>query len=195
ELVARVSAHLRGQAAWFALLDDQLRRRASVVNSLFAIAPRISAEETAMAICNELADVHQFDGIALARLDEAGRFVVLASRGELDFERAIRRLAAARPSYLLTRAEQPWIELPQPGLGTATLRLAVAPMRLGGLTVGLLVLGSSTDAPLPARARRIDELLAEAIDFAGAATGLLGLPPHARPERDPRRADLAALAR
>ena len=47
ELVARVSAHLRGQAAWFAFLDDQLRQRARVVNSLFAIAPRASAEETA----------------------------------------------------------------------------------------------------------------------------------------------------
>src|SRR5439155_15481273 len=46
ELVARLAAHLRGQAAWFALLDDQLRQRASVVNSLFAIAPRASAEET-----------------------------------------------------------------------------------------------------------------------------------------------------
>jgi len=162
---------------------------------LFAIAPRISAEETAMAICDELADVRHLDGIALARLDEAGHFVVLASRGEPQFEHAIRRLAAARPSYLLTRAEQPWIELPQPGVGTATLRLAVAPMRLGGLTVGLLVLGSSTDAPLPARARMIDELLAEAIDFAGVATGLLGLSLHARAERDRRRADMAALVR
>ena len=50
ELVARVAAHLRGQAAWFALLDDQLRRRASVVNALFAISPRGSTEETAAAL-------------------------------------------------------------------------------------------------------------------------------------------------
>jgi EAL domain-containing protein (putative c-di-GMP-specific phosphodiesterase class I)/DNA-binding response OmpR family regulator len=195
ELVARVSAHLRGQAAWFAFLDDQLRQRASIVNSLFAIVPRSSAEETAAAICDELSDVHHLDGIALARLDETGRFVLLASRGADEFERAIRRLTAARPSYLLTRAEQPWIELPQPGLGAGSLRLAIAPMRLGGLTVGLLVLGSSSDAPLPARARMIDELLAEAIDFAGVATGLLGLSLHARAERDRRRMDMAALVR
>ena len=195
ELVARVSAHLRGQAAWFAFLDDQLRQRADIVNSLFAISPRASAEETAAAICDELSDVHHLDGIALARLDETGRFVVLASRGAAEFGTAIRRLTAARPSYLLTRAEQPWIELPRPGLGTASLRLAIAPMRLGGLTVGLLVLGSSADVPLPARARMIDELLAEAIDFAGVATGLLGLSLHARAERDRRRMDMAALVR
>ncbi|MEY2451290.1 MAG: hypothetical protein QOD92_864 [Acidimicrobiaceae bacterium] len=195
ELVARLAAHLRGQAAWFAFLDDQLRQRAAVVNALFAIAPRSSAEETAVAICDELAEVHHLDGIALARLDEDGRFVMLASRGDNEFELAIRRFASTRPSYLLQRAEQPWIELPNPGLGASTLRLAVAPMRLGGLTVGLLVLGASSVAPLPARARMIDELLAEAIDFAGVATGLLGLSLHARAERDRRRADMASLVR
>jgi EAL domain-containing protein (putative c-di-GMP-specific phosphodiesterase class I) len=41
----------------------------------------------------------------------------------------------------------------------------------------------------------IDELLAEAIDFAGVATGLLGLSLHARAERDRRRLDMAALVR
>jgi EAL domain-containing protein (putative c-di-GMP-specific phosphodiesterase class I)/DNA-binding response OmpR family regulator len=195
ELVARLAAHLRGQAAWFAFLDDQLRQRAAVVNALFAISPRASAEETALAICEELSEVHHLDGIALARLDETGRVVVLASRGDLQFEHAIRRFASARPSYLLKRAEQPWIELPNPGLGTSALRLAVAPMRLGGLTVGLLILGASSPGSLPSRARMIDELLAEAIDFAGVATGLLGLSLHARAERDRRRFDMASLVR
>ena len=195
ELVARVSAHLRGQAAWFAFLDEQLRQRAAVVNSLFAIAPRASAEETAVAICDELSEVHHLDGIALARLDETGRFMLLASRGLAEFETAIHHLTAARPSYLLARAEQPWIELPRPGMGPSSLRLAIAPMRLGGLTVGLLVLGSSADVSLPARARMIDELLAEAIDFAGVATGLLGLSLHARAERDRRRMNMVSLVR
>lgn len=195
ELVARVGAHLRGQAAWLAYLDEQLRQRASVVNTLFAIEPRASEEETATAICEELAGVHHFDGVALARLDESGRLVLLASRGDAQFEVAVRRLASARPEYLLTRSEQPWIELPNPGAGTAGLRLAVAPMRLGGLTVGLLVVGASTDAPLLARARLIDQLLAEAIDIAGVATGLLGLSLHARVERDRRRFDMQQLVR
>src|SRR5581483_4852634 len=178
---------------WFAFLDDQLRQRAAVVNSLFAIVPRASAEETANAICDELSAVHHLDGIALARLDESGRFVLLASRGVKEFERAVRRLAAARPSYLLGRAEQPWIELPQPGVSTSALRLAIAPMRLGGLTVGLLVLGASATTTMHARAHMIDELLAEAIDFAGVATGLLGLSLHARAERDRRRFEMAEL--
>ena len=195
ELVARLSAHLRDQAAWFAFLDDQLRQRAAVVNSLFAIVPRASAEETAIAICDELAAVHHLDGIALARLDETGRFVLLASRGITEFEHAVRRLAASRPSYLLTRAEQPWVELPHPGIGSSNLRLAVAPMRLGGLTVGLLVLGASAATSLHARVHMIDELLAEAIDFAGVATGLLGLSLHARAERDRRRSAMAELVR
>ena len=195
ELVARVSAHLRDQAAWFALLDDQLRQRAEVVNSLFAIAPRSSAEETAVAICDVLADVHHLDGIALARLDESGRLVVLAQRGQPEFERGVRKLVSAPTAYLRSRADQPWIELPHPGVGSSALRLAIAPMRLGGLTVGLLVLGASSSAPLPARARMIDELLAEAIDFAGVATGLLGLSLHARAERDRRRFDMARLVR
>jgi EAL domain-containing protein (putative c-di-GMP-specific phosphodiesterase class I) len=41
----------------------------------------------------------------------------------------------------------------------------------------------------------VDELLAEAIDFAGVATGLLGLSLHARAERDRRRFDMARLVR
>ncbi|MEY2461275.1 MAG: hypothetical protein QOG30_3105, partial [Acidimicrobiaceae bacterium] len=97
ELVARLAAHLRGQAAWFAFLDDQLRQRASVVNALFAISPRASAEETAAAICEQLSEVHHLDGIALGRLDETGRLILLASKGDLQFEHAIRRLASARP--------------------------------------------------------------------------------------------------
>jgi EAL domain-containing protein (putative c-di-GMP-specific phosphodiesterase class I) len=68
-------------------------------------------------------------------------------------------------------------------------------MRMGGLTVGLLALGASLQAPMLTRARAIDELLAEAIDFAGVATGLLGLSLHARAERDRRRMDMAALVR
>jgi EAL domain-containing protein (putative c-di-GMP-specific phosphodiesterase class I)/CheY-like chemotaxis protein len=195
ELVARLGAHLRGQAAWFAFLDDQLRQRATVVNSLFSLSPRASAEETAAAICEQLSDVHHLDGIALGRLDETGRFVMLASRGDAPFEHAIRRLTSARPSYLLARAEQPWVELPDPGVIASRLRLAVAPMRLGGLTVGLLVLGASSATSAPARARMVDQLLAEAIDFAGVATGLLGLSLHARAERDRRRFDMAALVR
>jgi EAL domain-containing protein (putative c-di-GMP-specific phosphodiesterase class I)/DNA-binding response OmpR family regulator len=195
ELVARVSAHLRGQAAWFSYLDEQLRRRASVVNSLFAISPRASAEETAAAICDTLADVHHLDGIAVLRLDETGRLVVLASHGTAAFAGGVRRLTSAPRGYVRARADQPWIELPELGTAAGSMRLAVAPMRLGGVTVGLMVLGGRTDAPVSARARLIDELLAEAIDFAGVATGLLGLSLHARAERDRLRYDMAQLVR
>jgi EAL domain-containing protein (putative c-di-GMP-specific phosphodiesterase class I) len=177
------------------MLDDQLRQRASVVNALYAIAPRASADDTANAICDALGDVSHLDGIAVCRLDEGGRVVVLASRGGQEFAQAVRRLTTAPSAYVLARCDQPWIELPEPGAVSSALRLAVAPMRLGGITVGLFVLGSSSDAPLAARARRIDELLAEAIDFAGVATGLLGLTLHARAERDRRRFDLAELVR
>jgi EAL domain-containing protein (putative c-di-GMP-specific phosphodiesterase class I) len=195
ELVARLEAHLRGQAAWHAVLDDQLRRRASVLNSLYAIAPRPSPEDTAIAICDALTGESHLEGIAVCRLDEGGRVAVLASRGDGAFDQAVRRLTSSPSSYVLSRCDHPWIELPEPGAVSAALRLAVAPMRLGGITVGLFVLGASSNEPLAARARRIDELLAEAIDFAGVATGLLGLTLHARAERDRRRFDLAELVR
>lgn len=195
ELVARLDAHLRGQAAWHAVLDDQLRRRAAVVTSLYAIAPSASAEDTANEICDALAPVAHLDGIAVCRLDESGRVVVLASRGDRSFANAVRRLTSAPRAYVLARSDQPWIELPDPGATSSALRLAVAPMRLGGITVGLFVLGSSTTDSMAARARRIDELLAEAIDFAGVATGLLGLTLHVRAERERRRFDLAELVR
>src|SRR4051794_23312332 len=195
ELVARLDAHLRGQAAWHAVLDDQLRRRAAVVTSLYAIAPSASAEDTANEICDALAPVAHLDGIAVCRLDESGHVVVLASRGDRSFANAVRRLTSAPRAYVLARSDQPWIELPDPGATSSPLRLAVAPMRLGGITVGLFVLGSSTTDSMAARARRIDELLAEAIDFAGVATGLLGLTLHARAEHERRRFDLAELVR
>jgi EAL domain-containing protein (putative c-di-GMP-specific phosphodiesterase class I)/DNA-binding response OmpR family regulator len=190
ELVARVAAHLRSQAAWFDILDRQLRDRAELVSGLFSIAPRASAEETADAICEQLVDANHVDGAAVTRFDQRGRLSILASRGQHAIAATLHHLTSAPPAYLLARADEPWIERTS-GAAARLTDVALAPMRLGGLTVGLFALAAFDD---PRRGRREGhQLLAEAIDFAGVATGLLGLSLHARTEYDRRRQDLVDI--
>jgi EAL domain-containing protein (putative c-di-GMP-specific phosphodiesterase class I)/CheY-like chemotaxis protein len=194
ELVARLGAHLRGQRAWTTRIDQQLERRSSIATTLFGIVPRSSAESTAAAVCEALATEHAFEAIAIARLDERGRLVVLASCGGAPFLSSLHALAVAPTSYRLERAQHPWIERPGNG-AAAPLPLAIAPMRLGGLTVGLLLCGAPRPTNGRASCRLMDELLAETIDIAGAATGLLGMSLHEQAERDRRRQDLLSIVR
>jgi EAL domain-containing protein (putative c-di-GMP-specific phosphodiesterase class I)/DNA-binding response OmpR family regulator len=194
QLVARLGAHLRGQRAWAAQAERQLARRSSIVSTLFAVRPDSSAEATAHAVCNALRRDHALSSIAIARLDECGRLSVLASRGDVEFRSALHALANAPAPYLLERAEQPWIELPRSG-ESISLPVAIAPIRLGGLTVGMVVIGALDESGACPVGRPLDELLAEAIDIAGAATGLLGLSLHQQAERDRRRQDLATVVR
>ncbi|HEY2814094.1 MAG TPA: EAL domain-containing protein [Acidimicrobiales bacterium] len=190
ELVARVSAHLRSQWAWLDIFDRQLRERADIVTHLFSVAPRASAEETADAICVELVDTHRVDGAAVTWLDRHGRVSILATRGDHAIAPVLHHLTSAPAAYVLARADQPWLEWANSDGGRAT-SVAVAPMRLGGLTVGLLAL-AALDGP-ECRQRDGHQLLAEAIDFAGVATGLLGLSLHARTEQDRRRRELHTI--
>ena len=132
------------------------------------------------------------DGAAVTRLDHRGRMSVLASQGDRTIAATLRHLGGAPAAYVLARAEQPWIERGVAADGEP-VQVAIAPMRLGGVSVGLLAL-AALDGP---DSGRFDgrQLLADAIDVAGVATGLLGLSLHARSEDDRHRHDLVDIVR
>ena len=193
ELVARLAAHLRAQAVWFDLLDRQLRKRAELVSALFSIAPpRLARRDRRRDLRSARAAARGIDGAAVTRLDQRGRMSVLASKGDRTIAATLRHLGGTPAAYVLARAEQPWIERGVAADGEP-VQVAIAPMRLGGVSVGLLAL-AALDGP---DSGRFDgrQLLADAIDVAGVATGLLGLSLHARTEDDRHRHDLVDIVR
>ena len=83
ELVARVKAHLRGQAAWVRLLEGQLRERATVVEALCRLHPERTPELTADLICVELARLRNLDSVVILAFTDDGGAVPIAAHGEV----------------------------------------------------------------------------------------------------------------
>ena len=122
ELVARVTAHLRKQAAWSSVIEDELRTRASVVAALAHLPISSVPEEAAEAIVNELAMRTESDRVAIFQLGPGDTLLELATYDRAD---GVRRgghsivPALARP--VLARArEGPWVEEVGPAVSVDT---------------------------------------------------------------------------
>jgi EAL domain-containing protein (putative c-di-GMP-specific phosphodiesterase class I)/FixJ family two-component response regulator len=186
ELVARVRAQLRSRAAWAsAALERDLRERAEVAAALSRIRPGADAEETADAICAELAEVPGTRLVALVRFAGEGQAVALGWRGTpwtspgSALPRAaathLQRLAARGPfvQRRLRRSEDraAAVALESIGLDGA----AVAPLRLATTAPNgpeaVLILGFDR------RDAQAEEVVARrlsaSIDFAAVAAALL----------------------
>lgn len=193
ELVARLEAHLRSQAAWLVVLDAELRRRASVAEALVTVAGD-DPTATADAICEGLASLGHLAGAAIARVDRSRGVTVLSSRGDGAWERGLAVLAAAPPAYVSSRLGAPWIERSRDRTLETPIDLVIAPIRATRDTTGLLVLGAA-DATGPRDGHAADRLLAEAIDLAVVIGGLLGPAIADREQRSRRRAELEGIIR
>ena len=73
ELLARVRAHLRTQAAWINVVEDELRNRAGVVHALTSVSLSADPEETAERVVTELARGTGSDFVSVAQVAEGGR--------------------------------------------------------------------------------------------------------------------------
>ncbi|MDQ1401859.1 MAG: hypothetical protein QOG03_175 [Actinomycetota bacterium] len=204
ELVARVTAQLRGQAAWADVVESHLRERAAIASALCQLKPEASPETTAALICEQLQAQGNLSGVALLAFLGDGVAVPLAatelSTWNLTPNRPLPRSLAA---YIHDRAlHGPWIERldvegastfpggPFPDSGT----LACAPMHRDGQLLGILLLGADPPGGRAAAAE-VGRALSEAIDFGGIASGLLGLTLLERSEREGRRAVLDDIIR
>ena len=84
ELIARVRAHLRTQAAWSGILQEELRVRSGVVAALGALTLSTVPEETAEAVVTELSARTDSDFVSVAQVTGAGHMQELATFNRRD---------------------------------------------------------------------------------------------------------------
>jgi EAL domain-containing protein (putative c-di-GMP-specific phosphodiesterase class I)/DNA-binding response OmpR family regulator len=184
ELVARVTAHLRKEALWSHVVEDELRARAGVVSALSQLTLSTVPEEAAEAVVSELVRRTEADYIGVLQLRPGGRLLELATFDRAQgVQRGGHALAPAVARDVIKRARDgPWVEEVAPlapGERTASFALAApelavgAPIYAGEKLVGLLTLGSSRDPGGPHRGGRA-QLLAAAIDYARVLSVVAG---------------------
>jgi EAL domain-containing protein (putative c-di-GMP-specific phosphodiesterase class I)/CheY-like chemotaxis protein len=173
ELVARVSAHLRGHAAWLAVVEQELRVRAGLVAQLARIDWAAPPHDVAARVCEELDHLEHIEGAALLHVGGKGHPTLLGEHGSAAWRAATRRLATVPVEYYTARANGPWIEEPGRGMLVAPMPIAIAPLRVGGRVRALLALGGDGRGG-HRRLGQSHQLLAEAIDFAAVVTSLVG---------------------
>lgn len=186
ELVARVRAHLRTQAAWTQVVIGELRTRAIAIRAIGQLAVSSVPEEAAEAVVKELAGRIGSEFVGVYRLAGDDRLEPLAAWNETDgLVVGGPPIARSRSTYLIRRARKgPWVERltgPEPGEATGAFwnaRPDVAagvPILAGEDFVGILSIASVIDdrkGPLPMLRAR---LLASAIDYA-SVLGLVAGP-------------------
>lgn len=183
EFVARVNAHLRRQAAWSHVVEDELRIRAIVVAALARLTISSIPEEAAEAIVRELATRTDSDFVAVLQVGVGGQLHQLAT---FDRSRGVQRgghlLGAGLARRMLARARVgPWVEEVDPvgpegarAFASARSGLAAgAPICFGDDLVGMLTIGITDDAENSPRARRA-KLLAAVIDYANVLSTRAG---------------------
>lgn len=184
ELVARVTAHLRKQAAWSSVIEDELRTRASVVAALAHLPISSVPEEAAEAVVSELATRTESDRIAVLQLGTGDSLLELATYDRVTgVRRGGHAIVRAVARDVLARARQgPWVEevtqagpdqpASSPTRPVASLA-AGAPIYAGDDLVGILTLGVTRAGGRSAQVGRA-RLMAAAIDYANVMSTVAG---------------------
>jgi EAL domain-containing protein (putative c-di-GMP-specific phosphodiesterase class I)/CheY-like chemotaxis protein len=186
ELVARVRATLRGQAAWASVLEVELRERAEVAATLARLRLEATPEMTAASICGELARLRELPFVALLGFDGDDGASTLAVHGALDgplragsplpgpLAAALRRHAATGPwsDARAFEAEAGGSDMAEEFRAIGVTATVNAPLRAQGVLLGLLVVGIRPSQP--ATDDELARTLPAVIDFAAIASALLG---------------------
>jgi EAL domain-containing protein (putative c-di-GMP-specific phosphodiesterase class I)/FixJ family two-component response regulator len=171
ELIARVRAQMRGQAAWREAIERAWRDRASVAEELGAIDRDAVPAVVGDAVCRTLLDLPDMAAVALLAID-GDDVSVLAQRGD----------AAVAPGTVLPRSlgllvqrrarAGPWAdEAPDAALAGHPILSAFAPLSWRSTLIGVLALGF---APRAESGALTAPALATAIDLAPAVAAALG---------------------
>jgi EAL domain-containing protein (putative c-di-GMP-specific phosphodiesterase class I)/DNA-binding response OmpR family regulator len=185
ELVARVRAHLRTQAAWAEVVGAELRTRADAVQAIGQLAISSDPEKAAEAVVTELARRIDSEFVGVYRLVDEHRLQPLAvwtATGGL--RRGGPPPPPARSRYLIRRAsEGPWAERitgPEAGELTDTFWesqpdiAAVAPIYAGEELVAILSIAVVLDVRVEPASVLQARLLASAIDYASVLGVIAG---------------------
>jgi EAL domain-containing protein (putative c-di-GMP-specific phosphodiesterase class I)/DNA-binding response OmpR family regulator len=184
ELVARVNAHTRRNAAWSNVVETEVRNRASVVAALGRLAISSVPEEAAEAVVRELAKRTHSDFVAVLQLGAGDQLQELATYNRsAGVRRGGRILAPALARRVLGRArEGPWVEGVEslapgessPSFSAGDRELAAgSPIYAGEDLVGILTIGIAEE-PGRSRPARRAKLLAAAIDYASVLSTVAG---------------------
>jgi len=184
ELVARVKANLRTQAAWSHVVEDELRIRARVVAALGHLPISSVPEEAAEAVVRTLSASTESDFVAVLQLDADDNLRELATYDRATgVQRGGHVLSQGLARRVLSRArEGPWVkdveehdlEYRTSPFGTPSPELAAgAPICAGDDLVGILTIGV-VNRPGGSSPTRRAKLLAAAIDFAGVLSTTAG---------------------
>ena len=184
ELIARVRAHLRTDAAWSGTIAEELRRRSAVVEALGHLGLSPVPEEAAEALVAELARRTACDFISVIQVLRRGRLRELAAYNAIAGIRRGGRLLGPKLSreHMAKARQGAWAEdvvRTEDGEHTAAFVAADldlgagAPIYAGDELVGLLWLGVSGPGHGSMLARK-STLLAAAIDYASILSAVAG---------------------
>jgi EAL domain-containing protein (putative c-di-GMP-specific phosphodiesterase class I) len=185
EVVARVQAHLRSQAAWTQVVITELQTRTRAIQAIGQLALSSVPELAAKAIVAELAEHIDCEFVGVYRLVGEHRLEALATWSAAEgLVSGGPPLPPTRSRYLVRRARDgPWAERltgPQPReladpFSDANSDLAAgAPIFAGDELVGLLAIAAVIDAPMTTIAMLRARLLASATDYASALGAVAG---------------------
>ena len=177
ELVARVKAHLRTQAAWSKLVIAELRTRAVAIRAIGQLSLSNVPEEAAKAVVTELAEHIGSEFVGVYRLVGEDQLEPLATwTANEGVVVSGPPLLPARSQYLVRRArEGPWVERvtgPEPGVPSDAFWeaepdiAAGVPIYAGDDLVGLLSIATVIDQSKATVSMVRARLLASAIDYA-----------------------------
>lgn len=174
ELVARVRAQLRGQAAWREAVERAWRDRATVVERLGALDTSTPPAPLGDAICEVLSDLPGTDAVALLRF-EGNDVAVLAQRGGAAVSAGtvlppILGLMVQRRARAGPWADEGALHSDAAVAGRPVLS-AFAPLSWRNSMIGVLALGF---APGARAASLSAPQLATAIDLAPAVAAAIG---------------------
>jgi EAL domain-containing protein (putative c-di-GMP-specific phosphodiesterase class I)/CheY-like chemotaxis protein len=189
ELVARVRALLRAQAAWSEVVEGHRRERAALAGVLRDAALARTPEATAEVLCAHLTGLPGIGGVAVVAFPGEDQGITLAGRGApLNGLQAGSRLSHTLARRLREKGVPgPWIE-PRAGrrpdvvLMPAALReelpaAAYVPVHgvpgPDGAVQGLLIVTPDDSAAAEDADRALSRCLAAAIDFGAVADALL----------------------
>ncbi len=177
----------------------EARERTLVAAALAGIRPGAAPEETAHALCIQIARLPGTAAAVLSSFDPDGRGTILGAVTAAGIRLPRRRPGAARSRYLRTRAlDGPWIEAWTNPLGSpfgesfrelGIRALAHAPLIVEGAVRGLLVAASAD----PDATEQLTERLPALVQFAGIAAAVLGPSLLARAESTEARARISDL--
>jgi PAS domain S-box-containing protein len=175
------------------------RERTQIAEALATLHAQATPEETADAVCQQIVQLPEARSAVLLAFDPDERATPLGAAAADRRVRERHRLSGLRTAHLRSRAIQgPWVESWEASRGQPFSRafqaigiraLAYAPIRIEGVVVGLLEVGSAGGDATD----RLTERLPALVEFASIASAVLGPSISSRAQLSRSRAHMQAI--